>query len=112
MSILSNIVTKVFGKKSDKDLKKMLPIVDEVNKHYQTLNNLTDEQIKNRFNEIRKELAQKISSEKESLISDKKDLNEVDDILFKIEKDFLEEKLVEVFAIVKDVSRRLCGTSY
>ena len=68
MALFSNILTKFFGRKSDKDLKKILPIVDEINLHFDSLNQLSDEEIKNRFLEIKHQLQEKISVEKEMLI--------------------------------------------
>ena len=112
MALFSNILTKFFGRKSDKDLKKILPIVDEINLHFDSLNQLSDEEIKNRFLEIKHQLQEKISVEKEMLISQKTSPDEIDEILYKVEKEFIDDSMVEIFAIVKDVSRRLCGTEY
>ncbi len=112
MALFSNILTKFFGRKSDKDLKKILPIVDEINLHFDSLNQLSDEEIKNRFLEIKHQLQEKISVEKEMLISKKTNPDEIDEILYKVEKEFIDDSMVEIFAIVKDVSRRLCGTEY
>ena len=36
----------------------------------------------------------------------------VDDKLYALEKEYLDNHMVEVFAIVKDVSRRLCNKKY
>ena len=37
MSLLSKMITGVFGKKSDKDLKVLSPFVDKINEYYETL---------------------------------------------------------------------------
>ena len=37
MSLLSKIVTGVFGKKSDKDIKRITPIVNIINKKYEEI---------------------------------------------------------------------------
>ena len=37
MSILNSVLTKVFGNKSDKDIKKLNPIVGEINLEYSKL---------------------------------------------------------------------------
>ena len=112
MSIFSNIITKVFGRKSDKDLKALAPLVDEINQEYSNLKSLSDEDLKNKFSDIRNELKDKIVLKKESYLKEGLDLNEIDDLLYEIEKKFLDDKLIEVFAIIKDASRRLCGTKY
>ena len=46
MSILNSVLTKVFGNKSDKDIKKINPIVEEINSEYSNIQNLTDEELK------------------------------------------------------------------
>ncbi|MAW75709.1 MAG: preprotein translocase subunit SecA [Candidatus Marinimicrobia bacterium] len=112
MSIFSNIITKVFGRKSDKDLKALAPLVDEINEEYSNLQSLSDEDLKNKFSDIRNELKDTIALKKESYLKEGLDLNEIDDLLYEIEKKFLDDKLIEVFAIIKDASRRLCGTKY
>lgn len=44
--MFKNILTNIFGKKSDRDTRKILPIVDEINVLYEEYRSLTDEQIK------------------------------------------------------------------
>ena len=45
MSIFSKIVTSVFGKKSDKDLKIIQPIVDQINEKYESLSKFSDDEL-------------------------------------------------------------------
>ena len=47
MSVFGKIVTGIFGKKSDKDLKKLYPFVDEINAIYPSLEILSDDEISN-----------------------------------------------------------------
>ena len=42
MSIFNKVITKVFGKKSDKDIKKLTPIVDEINIQYDKFKELSE----------------------------------------------------------------------
>ena len=49
MSIFNKVITKVFGKKSDKDLKKISPIVNQINDEYIKLEQLTDDELKLKF---------------------------------------------------------------
>ena len=55
MSILSKVVTAVFGKKSDKDLKRLNPFIDKINAEFNTLSDITDKELQNRFLSIRNE---------------------------------------------------------
>ena len=49
MSVFSKILSGVFGNKSDKDLKELWPKVEEINKIYSTLENLSDNELKSQF---------------------------------------------------------------
>ena len=55
MSVFLKIVTGVFGKKSDKDLKALSPFIDKVNDYYKTLSDLSDEELKSKYLSMSKE---------------------------------------------------------
>tara|TARA_A100001388_G_scaffold149061_1_gene110728 strand:- start:4495 stop:7575 length:3081 start_codon:yes stop_codon:yes gene_type:complete len=112
MSIFSKVITSVFGKKSDKDLKKILPIVEEINIKYDSLSKLSDDELKLEFQKIKDDLQLLISSNKDKYLNDGKDANTIDDLLYNDETEYLNKNMINVFAIVKDASRRLCGSSY
>ena len=54
MSVITKVITKLFGRKSDKDLKALWPAVEEVNKISPTLASLTDEELREKFLNVRK----------------------------------------------------------
>ena len=83
--MLGNIIKKVFGTKDERDVKKVQPIVDEINEHFESYANLTDDELKAKTDEFKKRLA---------------DGETVDDIL------------PEAFAVVKDAARRHVGKSW
>ena len=112
MSIFNKVITKVFGKKSDKDLKKLFPIVEQINEEYNKLSILSDQELKEKFNQIKSGLHNSINDEKNNLENKNIKPDEIDIKIKNIESDYLNNKMVEVFAIVKDVSRRLSGTKF
>ena len=112
MSIFNKVITKVFGKKSDKDLKKLFPIVEQINEEYNKLSILSDQELKEKFNQIKSGLHNSINDEKNNLANQNIKPDEIDIKIKNIESDYLNNKMVEVFAIVKDVSRRLSGTKF
>ena len=111
MSILAKIVTSVFGTKSDKDLKQINPFVEEINTSYESLNNLTDNELRDKFTNIKTGLNKLIEINKADYKNQNKDDSEIDDLLYKDETEYLNENMVDVFAIVKDAARRL-GSEY
>ena len=102
MSIFSKVITSVFGKKSDKDLKKILPIVEKINIKYDSLSELSDDDLKLEFQKIKDDLQSLISSNKDKYLNDAKDVNTIDDLLYNDETEYLNKNKVYVFAIVKD----------
>ena len=78
MALFSKIVTSVFGKKSDKDLKVLSPYVNQINDYYDTLANLTDEELKLRFSNISDEFKKIDKNFKDSNKDSPKDDNYFD----------------------------------
>lgn len=121
-------LAKIFGTKNEKDLKKIYPIVEEINAEYQKLQSLTDEELKNKTVEFRAEITeaiQEFETELESLnVKLREDISieermEISDAAADLEKqiqEVIEEKLNELlpqaFAVVKETARRLKGLEY
>ena len=112
MAIFDKIITKVFGKKSDKDLKKISPIVEEINIHYKDLAKISDQDLKNKFNLIKTRLQDKIQNSINNYKKENISQSEIEKNINELENDYLNDHMVEVFAIVKDVSRRLSNTKF
>ncbi len=78
-------ITKIFGTKHERDVKKILPIVEQINEHSKTMEALSDEELKGKTEVFRGRLA---------------------------EGETLDDILPEAFAVVKEACRRLVGTSW
>ena len=71
-----NILTKIFGSKSDREIKKILPTVKEVNQFYDSLENKDIAFLKQRTKELQSIIKQAIDdqeSKKLKNIDDSKD---------------------------------------
>ena len=112
MAIFKNIINKVFGSKSEKDLKAIRPIVEEINVEFSKLKNISDEELKSNFNKVVYGLSDLIKSNKESLIKNKVNPEKIDEELYTLEQDYLNENLVKVYALVKDAARRISDKEY
>lgn len=118
-------LSKMFGgKKSDKDVKRVEPIVSEINTIYQGLQQLSNDQLRNKTVEFRqliaehvKDISQQIADKKaEAEQSGDGDVhareaiyNEVDKLIKKKDEqleEILEKILPEAFAVVKETARR------
>lgn len=121
------LIKKIFGDKHEKDLKVLWPIVDEINNHYETIKNLTDDQLKNKTKEF-KEKIQAHTEEKRKQIDELKarlqsdeefdrnaaydELDSLQDELNDEYEEILDQLLPEAFAVVKSTCARLVGKSW
>ena len=80
MSLFNKVITKVFGKKSDKDLKKIAPIISDINVEFDKLKNLSDQEIKDKFNSIKLKLKNLIDQKNKDLNASDLDSSEIEKI--------------------------------
>jgi len=128
---ISSFLTTVFGTKSEKDLKKLWPIVDEINSFEDDIKALSDEELKQKtesFRELIKEetrevdeqiaeIKRKMDSLDESIELEER--RELSDNLKELEAEWLEileevfdRIMPEAFAVLKDTCRRFVGQKW
>ena len=57
---ITSVVAKVFGTKSERDRKKLIPYVEQVNKEYKELHGLTDDQLREKTRDVRAEITKEL----------------------------------------------------
>jgi len=138
--MISNLVSKLFGNKHERDIKELQPIVDQINELYEQFDSLSDEELKHKTIEFKEKIAtdtSEITSELEKfrakLRSDhweddsngkaedgessdfeelRERIKELEDEETEIIENSLNEILPEAFAVVKQTCKRLCGKSW
>lgn len=121
---LAKGLTKVFGTKSDRDIKEVLPIVGQINEEFARLKDLSHDELRAKTNEVLEKINQylkeiddeiaalhtKVDDNPDMDLHTKEDLFNEIDALEEKRNEKLEEVLLEVlpetFAIVKDTARR------
>ena len=119
---------KLFGSKHERDVNAVLPLVGEINRHFEELQKLSDEELRAKTAEFRtqvhkalEEIEGKIAAIKGQLLPDldpaertrlTTELEELEGERDDITDDVLDEILPEAFAVVKDACRRLVGSSF
>jgi preprotein translocase subunit SecA len=114
---------KLFGDKRDRDIKEILPIVDDINREFSKLSALSNDELRNKTNEFRIEIKEYLKSIDSDIIQLKTLAQETDDIskkqeyfgevdkLLKRRNQMIEEVLAKIlpraFAVVKEAARRL-----
>jgi preprotein translocase subunit SecA len=118
-----NLIKKLFPSKHDRDVRQLQPYVELVNKAFDQLQTLTDDELrgktaefKQRIKEYTAEIGEEIDSlreqaEAETDIHHKDDLyNEIDELsktFYQQLDEIMEELVPEAFAVVKETARRL-----
>jgi preprotein translocase subunit SecA len=122
-------LTKIFGTKHDKDIKRLAPIVDEINEIYEQLHTLSDDELRAKTADLKARIKAHCAETEKALEDEKKKLdnldltfNEVQAIKDEIEalekqlheetEEILNELLPEAFAIVKETCRRHIGKEW
>mgnify|MGYP000483165423 CR=1 FL=1 len=124
LDFIAKGLAKVFGTKSDRDIKELLPIVDQINAEFKQLSSINDEELRAKTIEIREIVNTELKSFDDNIDSLKAEINALapdkvheKDALFnqidKVEKDrnealevVLEKVLPKAFAVVKETARR------
>ncbi|HPM02228.1 MAG TPA: preprotein translocase subunit SecA [Candidatus Cloacimonadota bacterium] len=126
--MFDKLIKFFLGDRNEKELKKVLPVVEAINKEFEQLNKLSDEELKEKVNQIRHDIREDLSPLENELEKLRRDYQETADdkektsISNKIDEKakelkentqtILDENLIEVFAIVKETCRRLVGMEY
>ncbi len=115
---------KLFGTKSEKDIKSIQPILDKVIAVYPKFQHLTNDQLREKTQELKSKIQNHISQHKKEIddiltqintnpdlhVDDKeklyKDIDVIENTITKKLEDVLLEILPEAFAILKDTARR------
>ena len=122
-------IEKIFGTKHDRDIKKIFPLVGEINAFYEDFNKLSDDELRSKTLELKKTISDHIHDTQKELEAEKEKLNnleltfdEIDSIKENIDylqqtllsetEEILLEILPQAFAIVKDTCRRLVGKQF
>ena len=107
--MLGKFIERFFGTSSGRYIKEILPMVDEINKQYDSLDSLTDEEIKAKTGEFIGIIENARIEAREEAENNGLTEKTLDDFIYKAEQDTLENLLAEVFAVVKQACKRLVG---
>jgi preprotein translocase subunit SecA len=130
---LKPLLTAVFGTRHEREMKRVQPIVDEINEHYERLHGVSEEELRAQTAKLRgvirertAELESKVAElkERKKLTEDAEDRAQIDEELngqdgrggveaelHETLNEVLDEILPEAFATVREAARRLLGTT-
>ena len=119
---LLNILGKLFGNKYDKDVKGVMPIVDQINKEFSELKDISNNDLRDKTLFLKKQISEYTSSKKEKIENLKKEaesdispaekenlyeeIDKNEEEIIKLTEEILWKILPTSFAIVKETARR------
>jgi len=124
MGLLDKVLGKVFGKKYDKDVKKIAPYVGKINEYFATLSNISNDELRGHTETFRAQIAEGLKPIDDRIAEIKSDIkaqpdmdmdvkeglyDEVDKLKKKRDEDLekiLLNLLPQAFAVVKETARR------
>jgi preprotein translocase subunit SecA len=93
--LINTLIAKVFGTSNERELKRIVPMVERVNALEPEITKLTDEQLRAKTEELRGKIRQRVDAIE--------DADEKDRVL----KDALDELMPEAFAVVREAGWRV-----
>lgn len=130
LNIFNSALSKIFGKKSDRDVKAILPLVERINAEFAKLASVSNDELRARSQEFKNRLKEHLKEIDDEIAGLRKQLDEQPDMemsdkialyssIDKLEKDHnttLEEALMEIlpeaFAVIKETARRFKENEY
>ncbi len=123
MSFIAKVLKKFLGSKSEKDIKEVLPIVNQVNEYFNEYQKLSNDQLREVSSKLKLRVKENIAEEKNKYDELKgkvenpdikyseretmyKQIEKLDKEIEQKIKQILDEILPETFAIVKETARR------
>ncbi len=128
---VTDLLTTIFGTKSERDIKKVWPVVEEIKSYEDEIKALSDEELKQRTERFREEIASATTEIEEDMEAIRNRLNEkqgsltvsehrelavelesLEDEWLDAVENKLDELLPEAYAVLKDTCRRFVGKKW
>ncbi|MEA3446783.1 MAG: DEAD/DEAH box helicase, partial [Bacteroidota bacterium] len=126
MNIVKTL-SKLFGSKSERDIKEISPIVDNILAEYEKLNNISNDELRQKSKQLKQVVSDFTADDYQEILrlkneADKLNIDKREDVYNQIDKiekaiddkieDVLNQILPEAFALVKETARRFNDNEY
>src|SRR4051812_31908896 len=129
LNIIQKGLSQLFGSKSNRDVKSVAPIVEEINQHFYSYQNLSHDELRQKTQDFRyriqqylSEIDKQINELTEKAETEELELEEKETIFGEVDKlkkerddaieEILNEILPEAFAVVKEAARRFSENEF
>jgi len=105
--LINTLLGKVFGTKNEREIKRLMPRVLAINALEPEIQKLSDEQLRAKTEEFRKEIQDRLSRIQDEPDADPDRLKQLGDERRQATNEVLNEILEEAFAVVREAGRRV-----
>ncbi|KPJ50417.1 preprotein translocase subunit SecA [candidate division TA06 bacterium DG_26] len=118
--MIGRVLTRIFGTKNERELTRLTPIVEEINRIYETLSTLSDEELRSKTEQFKAyllereaEVAQDVTDFEEQIgHASPEEKQKLRQKLRELRNEVFEGILPEAYAVVKEACRRLIGKKW
>ncbi|MBO4541771.1 MAG: preprotein translocase subunit SecA, partial [Bacteroidales bacterium] len=121
---MANFLQKIFGTKSDRDLKELKPILNKILSVYPEIQKLSNDELRAKTLEFKQKIKDATQEDEQEILAIKKEIDEnydmpvkekenlykqidtLNDNIYQTSEDILNEILPEAFAVMKETARR------
>ena len=105
--MFNKVVAKVFGTQNEREIKRMMPKVEDINALEPAMQKLSDEEMRAKTDEFRGRMQKRLSEIADEPDADPERLKQIEEERRTATNEVLEEILVEAFALVREAGRRV-----
>jgi len=105
--LIDKVISKVFGTRNEREVKRMRPIVEQINALEPALEKLSEEQLRAKTEEFRARIQDRLSKVADGSGDDPERVKQVEAERDRVLKEALDEILPEAFAVVREAGRRV-----
>ena len=105
--MIGKVMAKVFGTKNERELKRLVPRVEDINALEPAMQKLSDEQLRAKTDEFRRRIQERMSQIADEPDADPDHIKELEKERGAAINQVLDEILVEAFAVVREAGRRV-----
>ncbi len=123
MDVVTKVLTKLFGSKSDRDIKQLMPYVEKINNEYDKLHSISNDELREKSRKIKADIHSYIEEEEKQVnefkrkaeedttdVEEKESLyKKIDEIEKEVDKKLetkLEDLLPLTFAVMRETAKR------
>ena len=109
--MLNSVISKVFGTSNERAVKRMMPLVQQINALEPAIAALSDEELRGKTAEFRQRIADAVAAVRGEVVTDSgaDAPDDLDDRIHAAEKEALDALLPEAFAVVREAGKRAVG---